>query len=205
MVENNDYLIHELAEKANVSVRTIRYYLDERLLPPPQVKGRYALFSTEHLERLELIRRLKDAYLPLKEIRQKMDSLSGLEVHDLLKKSTDQLVQPTKDRAVSMPEQKTADSSALDYIARLLETHPASPPAQSISMPFALRSPAPQENVQAILSRNPSKAAQQGENETWSRVVLAPGIELHLRQPPGVENENKVRQIMDLAKRLFRS
>jgi DNA-binding transcriptional MerR regulator len=198
MVENKEYLIHELANQANVSVRTIRYYLDEGLLPPPQVKGRYALFNSEHLDRLELIRRLKDAYLPLKEIRQKMEALSGAEVSDLLKKSTDQLVLPLQNQPAFATVQKIAESSALDYIARLLETHPASQSARSSSQAMAA-------NPAAARLAMPQPEKDEAENETWRRVVLAPGVELHLRQPVGSENEKKIRKILDLANRLFRS
>jgi DNA-binding transcriptional MerR regulator len=202
MVENKDYLIHELAEQANVSVRTIRYYLDEGLLPQPQVKGRYALFSSEHLERLELIRRLKDAYLPLKEIRQKMDSLSGAEVRDLLEKSGDQPVVRGDSQPAPQPEQNAPSSSALDYITRLLETHPPSLPARSMNQPFAANAVVPQKSLRLRL---PTVSPLGRENETWRRVVLAPGVELHLRQPFGAENEKKIQQILDLANRLFRS
>ena len=34
-----EYLIGELAKKADVSVRTIRYYISEGLLPSPQSRG----------------------------------------------------------------------------------------------------------------------------------------------------------------------
>jgi DNA-binding transcriptional MerR regulator len=67
-----ELLIHELAEKAGVSVRTIRYYIEEGLLPPPTYEGKYSFYSTAYLDRLELIRRLKDSYLPLREIREIM-------------------------------------------------------------------------------------------------------------------------------------
>ncbi|MCL4562693.1 MAG: MerR family transcriptional regulator, partial [Chloroflexi bacterium] len=56
-------LIHELARRAGVSVRTIRYYIEEGLLPPPGNLGRYSLYGEEYLDRLELIRQLKAAYL----------------------------------------------------------------------------------------------------------------------------------------------
>ncbi len=69
-------LIHELAERAKTTVRTIRYYTDEGLLPQPVMQGKYAYYTPNHIQRLELIQRLKNSYLPLKEIRQIMLSLS---------------------------------------------------------------------------------------------------------------------------------
>ena len=76
----SDYQINELAKKAGVSVRTILFYIDEGLLPPPPVQGRYASYSDEYLERLELIRLLKERFLPLKEIRIRMNDLSQEDV-----------------------------------------------------------------------------------------------------------------------------
>jgi len=39
----SDYQINELAKKAGVSVRTIRFYNAEGLLPSPPSQGRYAV------------------------------------------------------------------------------------------------------------------------------------------------------------------
>jgi DNA-binding transcriptional MerR regulator len=76
--------ISELAEKAGVSVRTVRYYLDQGLLPPSENRGRYAVFGEQHLKRLELIRRLKALHLPLEEIKQLLDSASDKEIQQRL-------------------------------------------------------------------------------------------------------------------------
>ena len=51
--------IQELAERARVTTRTIRYYTEQGLLPAPE-RGRPARYTEEHLQRLELIRRLKE-------------------------------------------------------------------------------------------------------------------------------------------------
>ncbi len=70
------YTIGELAEATGTTPRTIRYYTAEGLLPPPDTRGRYALYGQEHIDRLQLIARLKDAYLPLGEIKARMEQLS---------------------------------------------------------------------------------------------------------------------------------
>ena len=57
---NEQILIGELAKKAGVSVRTIRYYVMEGLLPSPEVRGRYTVYDEEYLNRIILIRYLKD-------------------------------------------------------------------------------------------------------------------------------------------------
>jgi|SRR5579859_371482 len=100
--------INELAQNAGVTVRTIRYYVEQGLLPPPAA-GYPAEYTDEHLRRLALIRRLKDQYLPLDEIRSLMDGTDLAQVEDVL------------------PEQAPAKSaaphpiaSAGEYIAQLL-------------------------------------------------------------------------------------
>src|SRR5882672_2759069 len=66
--------IAELAERAGVTPRTIRYYVAEGLLPPPGGSGQRRVYGQEHLARLEAIRNLKASYLPLHEIRRKLVS-----------------------------------------------------------------------------------------------------------------------------------
>lgn len=65
-MNSEEFLIGELAEKAGVSVRTIRYYVSEGLLPSPEIRGRYTVYDEDYLNRIRLIKRLKDAFLPIK-------------------------------------------------------------------------------------------------------------------------------------------
>src|SRR5262245_17299404 len=78
------YTISELAESAGTTPRTVRYYTAEGLLPPPDARGRFAVYSDEHLDRLRLIGRLKEAYLPLNAIREQVASLTHPQVRELL-------------------------------------------------------------------------------------------------------------------------
>jgi DNA-binding transcriptional MerR regulator len=74
----------ELTEAADVSTRTVRYYIAEGLLPPPEGAGPASVYSAGHLARLRLIQRLKAAYWPLKEIRRRLAGLSDAEVEAVL-------------------------------------------------------------------------------------------------------------------------
>src|SRR4051812_3746748 len=60
--------LRDLTDAAGVSVRTVRYYISEGLLPPPEGSGPGSAYTAAHLDRLRLIHRLKGAFLPLKEI-----------------------------------------------------------------------------------------------------------------------------------------
>ena len=78
------YTIGELARAADVTKRTIRYYVAQGLLPPPYGSGRAATYSSEHLYRLELIKLLKQEFLPLSEIKTLLDGLDDRAVRYLV-------------------------------------------------------------------------------------------------------------------------
>lgn len=107
----------ELTRAAGVSVRTVRYYIAEGLLPPPVGAGPRSAYTPGHLDRLRLIARWKQAYLPLKEIRRRLAGLDDVAVRRV---AADQ-PHPTPDRAAPPPD------SASDYLARLLGTSPDRP------------------------------------------------------------------------------
>lgn len=86
-----------LCERAGVSVRTVRYYLQLGLLLPPE----RATWPAANLDRLAVIRELQRQHLPLAEIRRRLDGLAEPEVKAL---------------ARSAP----APSSASDYVRSVL-------------------------------------------------------------------------------------
>ena len=55
-----EYRVEELAAEANISVDLLRSYQWKGLLPPPRHQGRVALYGPRHLDRLRVIRELKD-------------------------------------------------------------------------------------------------------------------------------------------------
>jgi DNA-binding transcriptional MerR regulator len=52
--------VDELAARTGMTVRTVRFYAAEGLLPAPVRRGRLAYYGTQHRMRLELIRELQD-------------------------------------------------------------------------------------------------------------------------------------------------
>src|SRR4051812_40556202 len=66
-----------LADRAGVSIRTVRYYIQQGLLPKPDARGPGAHYTEEHLDRLLLIKRLQREHLPLAEIRRVLDASAG--------------------------------------------------------------------------------------------------------------------------------
>ncbi|MFE2284471.1 MerR family transcriptional regulator [Streptomyces sp. NPDC059443] len=50
-----EYRTEELAEAAGIPVRTLRFYRERKLLPPPRREGRLAWYDDHHLARLRTI------------------------------------------------------------------------------------------------------------------------------------------------------
>jgi len=175
--------------EAGVTPRTIRFYTAEGLLPPPDARGKYALYTEEHLSRLDLIGKLKDAYLPLGEIRARIEHLNQAGVAEMLA-TVENESSPTP------PGQVHESASASAYIARVLATQSIGaqqpPPRPSAPAIHAMATPAP-----------PMQAAEPlPAPDTWERLELAPGVELHARAASDHETHNFIRRIVEYAKTL---
>lgn len=71
------YTAAELASRAGVTERTVRYYVVEGLLPAPAGRGRGAHYRPGHLTRLKLIRAMQQAGNDLETIREYLTELGG--------------------------------------------------------------------------------------------------------------------------------
>jgi DNA-binding transcriptional MerR regulator len=63
------YTVDELSARTGVSSRTIRFYQTEDILPAPVRRGRIALYTQQHIERLRLVSTLQARGLRLTAIR----------------------------------------------------------------------------------------------------------------------------------------
>jgi DNA-binding transcriptional MerR regulator len=64
------YAVGDLADLGGVSRRTVRYYVQEGLLPTPHGVGRGNHYGPEHLERLLKVKSLQETGRSLDEIRR---------------------------------------------------------------------------------------------------------------------------------------
>ena len=133
----------ELTAATDVSVRTVRYYIAEGLLPPPEGSGPRSAYNQGHLDRLRLIQRLKEAYLPLKEIRRRLSGLSDDEARKLLADEDHRGTPGSAPGSELLYEESLA--GARDYLA-LLESR-----EQYRTEPMALPFPAAAAPVEADL------------------------------------------------------
>lgn len=93
------YRMADLEKETGLSARTIRYYISQHLIPPPETRGRDARYSQEHLDQLRRIQELKEAGKTLQEIRgmlhPEVDQERSFQVRQLILRTLSQEVQDT--------------------------------------------------------------------------------------------------------------
>jgi DNA-binding transcriptional MerR regulator len=75
MGSTGDHTAEELARLAMIPLRTVRFYLAEKLIDPPLGRGRGAHFTDHHLEQLRQVRVLHNAGFVLDAIRERRAEL----------------------------------------------------------------------------------------------------------------------------------
>jgi DNA-binding transcriptional MerR regulator len=159
----------ELTAAADVSVRTVRYYIAEGLLPPPEGSGPGSAYTQGHLDRLRLIQRLKEAYLPLKEMRRRLSGLSDDEVRSLLAANDYRAVPGTS--PTSEPPFDESLAGARHYLA-LLESR-----EQYRTEPMALQFAAAAAPLEAALDGSdfmPEPARSRGPRAAGPAASMSP-------------------------------
>lgn len=208
----------ELSERAGVTARTVRYYIAEGLLPPPVAAGPQSSYTQGHLDRLRLIARLKDAYLPLREIRRRLAGLDDAAVRALL--ARDEVAAPARmesareyldhvlgaprpepprgDRGrhpgLGAPSLREASSEAEPRFAAVAEpaaSYPARPSPLTVgaTTPLLPHLPAP---------------AEEADSESWRRVRLGEDAELLIRESAYRQQQDRIDWLLRWARRVFR-
>ena len=109
MSQERHWKLDALARQAGISPRTVRYYVQRGLLPPPVFRGRDTAYSEEHLLRLRAIRRLQERFLPLDAIQRELEQRSLAELQALAEGRAE--VAPVSRLSLSESKQMPALSS----------------------------------------------------------------------------------------------
>lgn len=168
--------INALSRETGTNVRTIRYYVAEKLLPPPDGRGPAATYGPGHRDRLRLIRRLQEAHQPLAEIRRQLEALDDAGVASAL--------------AEPATREQTTPASAYDYVRQVLLRSPHAEEGQANSSEPQLAPP------QAVSTRLPPRS-------TWERIALHSDIELHVRRPLARADQRRLDALLEAARRIF--
>ncbi len=216
------YSLSDLCDLADVTPRTVRYYIAQGLLRSPGTSGPGARYDDGHLARLRLVRRLQREHLPLAEIRARLASL-------------------TDEEAIAQsdgPAERPADS-ALDYVRGVLGAGALRKPATGRPSAFASAPPAPpappvlpaqpamHRRLEMSSPAGPASRTQEGvlvysdaaavppartppapeppvgERSHWERYALAPDVELHVRRPLTRSQNRAVARLVEAARQLL--
>lgn len=103
--ERREYRMEELARRAGVTVRTLRFYRERKLIPPPRREGRIAWYDDHHLARLRTITALLERGHTLNGIAELAEAFDhGRDVGELLGMDT-----PTEETPVRLTPEELAD------------------------------------------------------------------------------------------------
>lgn len=174
-MDTQTYLIAELEQLTGLPRRTIHFYVQKGLVPPPSGKGGPARYAEEALLRLQMIRVLQSSHLKLDGIREALDGMDRSQMRQM----------------VSQAEagHKVWDSEALEsWVA------PAEPVAQKSknrNFSFAkLGNLQPEQTKPNLLTG--IKRQQSRTSERWERFLVSDGIELNIRE----EHADKAQQLL---------
>jgi DNA-binding transcriptional MerR regulator len=169
--------LKDICARTGVTPRTVHFYIQQALLPPPDGAGRGARYSDDHLARLRLIKRLQKEHLPLNEIRRQLASLSD-----------DQVVQALAGRP---PSSAGVKESALDYIQSVKSSGGYRGRIHRASRP----------TMDAVASLTPEWSKDPPvRHSQWERIVLNDDLELHIRRPLSRERNRFVDKLLAFAK-----
>lgn len=106
--ERREYRMEELARLAGISVRTLRFYRERKLIPPPRREGRIAWYDDHHLARLRTITALLERGHTLNGIAELAEAFDhGRDVGELLG-----MEPPTDETPVRLTPEELADRFA---------------------------------------------------------------------------------------------
>lgn len=182
-----------LCDKADVTPRTVHFYVQQGLLPPAGSPGPGAKYHEGHVSRLRLIRLLQKQHLPLAEIAKRLKPLTDAQVDTLLAEAKAQRAAPR--------------GSALDYIREVLSSPQASPGLIAKRSPDARM----QLGLPGSFASNPRVGAVEPvetsvpfpSRSQWDRLVLGDGIELHVQRPLTRVQQRKLDRLMTAARGIF--
>ena len=199
------YTLDELAQATDVTPRTIRFYTSEGLLPPPQARGRFALYGPAHRNRLRLIVLLKQALMPLAAMRLHLPHVTDAQIAILLAQTQKEAVPnalervgsddtfPLAESAVGTPVDTQAEAyrvvagalAARKDTAKLLPSLPSSTADRRQRRALLVSSHLNSDNSLAAEGGTGQEENDQAiqNPKSWQRILLAPGVDCMYAHP----------------------
>ncbi len=178
------YSLQELANLSGTSLRTLRSWAAQRLLPSAG-RGPYVRYPRGFLIRLQLIRTLQARNYPLAEIRSRLEGMTDEQIQQLLE-------QP------SAPA-PAVDGAAADYASLVLSSR-----GLSVPDPFSPRTtPTSNVNSVSIGASTLSGRTHSHRRSNWERIAFGSDLEVHVRRPLTREQNRRLDELLQLAAKLF--
>ncbi len=202
-MENTELTLEELASISLVPIRTLRFYIQEGLLPGPDTRGKNATYSNQHLERIEMIKRLKEHFLPLQQIKSLLDNMSEDDIQKILI-YREQFKLSMEDNSTFLenrPKSSKVGSSALDYIRSLEQTQHLN---QAVGEPkMTLKMPKEQFVFTEAPIQYNDRSSSRPRRESWRKIIFTDGVELHISVAREKQFKAEIQELVDFARNLF--
>jgi len=196
--------ITELETRTGIDRRTVHYYVQEGLLPPPNGTGGGAMYGAEHRVKLLLIKKLqREGHIKLKGIRQILERIKFSPVRNAAVKGAsigDDDLDSIFDRlAVNAGSSSSVMENRVDMLIaeKTQSKRKSGNAAKEDALNYSLL-----QNLQTV--RKAAKRTPSGA-ETWQKVMVVDGLELLVRSDiedkHGSDIEDAVRRLRKIIKR----
>ena len=171
------WTLSELAEATGFEPRTIRSYIQRKILPPPTSLGKHASYTEDHRLLLVAVRYLKEVegYTRLSDLRGVLEEMS--------RSQKEQLV-----RLAKPPAKAPAEDSALEFIQRHKHMLTSKPTfdvrGREVSPRASLFSPHARALLTTRLLLAQAERPPELDHEVWVRIPVADDVYLSVKEEP---------------------
>lgn len=146
--------------------RTMRFYTANGLVDKPlRREGVHALYGYRHLLQVLAVKHLQSHYLPLVKVRSLVENISNRDLEQMI---PDIAPATAAHRGLAREDRRFLEQG-----------RPPSPPGRT-GPTTAAAPPAVQPAAAGVPAADEAPADPDGAGDTWHRVEVAPGIELHM-------------------------
>lgn len=186
---DGEMTVDELAARTGMTVRTLRFYASEGLLPPPHRRGRVAYYDAGHRMRLDLVRTLQKHGYTLSAIQRVLEripenaspaeyAVQSAVLAPWLSEETEQLDRAGLERRIG----RRIEDDQIDYLVSLgaLEHRPdgsfLAAPAMLGHAAELMQLPVPREVLResADIIAEHARAVANGLTELFARAIWGP-------------------------------
>ncbi len=203
-MEHKFYSITELEQLTGLNRRTIHYYIQEKVIPPPEGAGGAAKYSEDHVLRLALVKQMQQSHLKLSGIKEALGGLSLEEIRALSQAGKKRQLaawdrQSLQNWLVDKPRPTIMYSTKEeDFSPRysIREKHDSDATGHSLLHPEkekteATKKPSKRVNLLSLVNRSGAP-----KERSWERFEIAEGIEMNVRSDIARAHEADLKDIV---------